>query len=123
MTPLHIAIALHYYEPRDGGVVFHSVRDAEAAARIHRDFIDAGLLELAGDNNHLKATDKLRLYIEEICKVPHPDEQPLLSADEHYSYADIVQEKNIGDATIKTRNAIIARVVDKYRADTPLAMM
>lgn len=123
MTPLHIEVALHYYKFRDAGVVAYTGCDIDTTVRIHREFLDAGLLEIAGDNNHWKATEKLSLYIEALCNVPLPAEQPVMSADENSPYAAILQEKNIGDATVKTRNAKIATVVDKYLTVTPLAKM
>lgn len=123
MTPLHIEVALHYYKSRDTEVVAYTGRDIDATARFHREFLDAGLLEIAGDNKHWKATDKLRLYLEALCNVPLPAEQPVMSADENSPYAAILQEKNIGDTTVKTRNAKIATVMDKYLAVTSRAKM
>jgi len=123
MTPLHIEIALHYFKSRGSKVAAFTGRDSDAAARIHREFLGAGLLEIAGDNRHWKGTDKLRLYVEALCDVPLPTAQSVHSADDHAPYAAILKEKNIGDTTVRTRNAKISTVVDRYRSLTPLAKM
>jgi hypothetical protein len=45
-------------------------RNSGASELIHREFADAGLLEIAGDNKHWKATDRMRQYVEALCRVP-----------------------------------------------------
>jgi hypothetical protein len=64
-----------------------------AIARIHDDFLEAGLREVADDNNHWKATDKLRLYVDALCNVPLVARQPAISPDENSTYAAIPREK------------------------------
>lgn len=98
-------------------------RDIDATARIHQEFLGAGLLEIAGDNKHWKVTDKLRLYVEALCDVPLPATQSVHSAEDIAPYAAILKESDIGDTTVRTRNAKISTVVDKYRTLTPLAKM
>ena len=100
MTPLHIEIALHYYKSRNTRAVVYTGRDTEAIARIHHEFLEAGLLAIAGENNRWKATEKLRLYIETLCSVPLADGQPVNSSHEDSPYAVILQANNIGDTTV-----------------------
>lgn len=123
MTPLHIEIALHYYKSRNTRAAIYTGRDTEAIARIHDEFLEAGLLAIAGENNRWKATEKLRLYIEALCNAPLAGGRPVNSPDEDSPYAAILQANNIGDTTVRTRNERIAMVVNKYLTVTPLAKM
>jgi hypothetical protein len=91
MTPLHIEIALHYYKSKNCRAVVNTSR--AAIARIHDEFLEAGLLEVAGDNNHWKATEKLRLYVDALCNVPLAARQPAISSDENSTCAATLREK------------------------------
>lgn len=123
MTPLHIEIALYYFKSRGSKTAAFTGRDIDAVARIHQEFLGAGLLENAGDNRHWKGTDKLRLYVEALCDVPVPATQSVHSSEDIAQYASILRDSDIGDTTVRTRNAIISTVLDKYRTVTPLAKM
>ena len=125
MTPLHIEIALHYCKSQDSEVAAYIGRDSDATAQIHREFADAGLLEIAGDNKHWKATERMHLYVEALCRVPLPINQPGMPPD-RISQPEAIQKeknKNIGDETINTRNQKIASVMDEYLATTPQAKL
>ncbi len=121
MTPLHIEIALHYSKSRDSDAAAYTGRDSDAAAQIHREFADAGLLEIAGDNKRWKVTERMRLYVEALCAVPLPVKQQGIQR-EGIPQPDARpknRNKNIGDETINTRNQKIAAVMDEYAATTP----
>lgn len=125
MTPLHIEIALHYSKPQDSAGVAYTGRDSDATAQIHREFAEAGLLEIAGDNKYWKATDRLRQYVEALCRVPLPNNIHGMQPD-RISPLDALQEKGhkfTGEETINTHNSKIAAAMDEYLANTPQSRM
>ena len=73
ITPLHIEIALHYFKSQNPDAIAYTGRDSDAVAQICHEFADAGLLEIADDNKHWKATDGMRQYVESICRVSLPE--------------------------------------------------
>ena len=125
MTPLHIEIALHYSRSKSSEVTAYVGRDSDATARIHRQFADAGLLEFAGDSKHWKATELMRRYVENLCRVSLPSNHPGVNNDGIAQLEAVMNERNkdIGEATINTRNYVIAAVMDEYWASTPLAKL
>ena len=54
-TPLHIEIALHYSKSEDSADVAYAGRDSDATAQVHREFADAGLLDVARDSKRQDA--------------------------------------------------------------------
>ncbi|MGA7749227.1 MAG: hypothetical protein WCA63_03690 [Gallionella sp.] len=121
ITLLHIEIALHYSKSQNSELVSYDGRDSSAAAQIHREFADAGLLEISGDHKHWKAIDRMRIYLETLCKVLLPANQTGKAPD-RISQPDATlkrSDKFIGDDTINTRNLKIAAAMDEYLAFTP----
>jgi len=122
ITPLHIEIALHYFRYQDSDAIAYIGHDSVAAEQVCHEFADAGLLEIADDNKHWKATDGLRQYVESICRVSLPNNAYM--RPDMVSHLDAIlngRNRRIGDETIKTRNAKIANVMNEYVTDYPLA--
>ena len=122
ITPLHIEIALHYFKSQYSDVIAYTGRDSDAVAQICHEFADAGLLEIADDNKHWKATDGMRQYVESICRVPLPKD--VCMRPDMISHLDAIlngRNRRVGEETIKTRNAKITNVMDEYVKDSPLA--
>lgn len=122
ITPLHIEIALHYFKSQNPDAIAYTGRDSDAVAQICHEFADAGLLEIADDNKHWKATDGMRQYIESICRVSLPKD--VCMRPDMISHLDAIlngRNSRVGEETIKTRNARIANVMDEYVKDSPLA--
>jgi len=122
ITPLHIEIALHYFKSQNSDAIAFTGRDSDAVAQICHEFADAGLLEIADDNKHWKATDGMRQYVESICRVPLPKD--VCMRPDMISHLDAIlngRNRRVGEETIKTRNAKITNVMDEYVKDSPLA--
>ena len=122
ITPLHIEIALHYFKSRDSGAIAYTGRDSDAVAQVCHEFADAGLLEIADDNKHWKATDVMRQYVDSLCGVSLPGNAG--TRPDMISHLDAIlngRNRRIGEETIKTRNAKITNVMDEYVKDSPLA--
>lgn len=125
ITPLHIEIALYYCKPRDSEAVACMGHNIDAVAQIHREFTEAGLLEITGDDKLWKATDGMHRYVEALCRVPLPVMQSEKAPD-NISQLDPTLEKRhkyIGDYTIKTRNSKIAAAMAEYLASAPQAIL
>ena len=116
-TPLHIEIALHYSKPHNSEPAAFKGHDSNAMAQVHREFAAAGLLEVAEDKRRWKATARMRLYLEELCKVPLPAKQNV-NISQPGSKAE-TGKGFIGNETINTRNTKIATAMDEYLASTP----
>ena len=124
ITPLHIEIALHYFKfkSQNSDAIAYTGRDSDAVAQICLEFADAGLLEIADDNKHWKATDGMRQYVESICRVSLPEN--VCMRPDMISHLDAIlngRNRHVGEETIKTRNAKITNVMDEYVKDSPLA--
>ncbi len=120
VTPLHIEIALHYFKYRDSTSLTYAGNNGELAEKIHREFIDAGLLEATSNNRLWKATNRLRQYIEILCKTPLSINEPKAPSDKNYQLDNLMRRSNkfIGEETINTRNSIIAAAMNEYLAST-----
>lgn len=124
ITPLHIEIALHYFKFKSQGsdAIAYSGRNSDAVTRICDEFANAGLLERTDDNKHWKATDRMRQYVESICRVSLPEN--VCMRPDMISHLDAIlngRNRRIGEDTVKTRNTKITNVMNEYVADSPLA--
>jgi hypothetical protein len=120
MTPLHIEVALHYFKSLDSSDTAYTGSDAGTTARIHRELIDAGLLEATGNNKHYKATAGLRSYMKSLCGVPLP------AKESGISQLDAKQNeggKYIGMETVGTRSSKIAALMEEYKSMAPKSKM
>lgn len=122
ITPLHIEIALYYFKSQGSDAIAFSGRDSDAVSRICHEFADAGLLESADDDKHWRATERMRQYVESICRVSLPEN--VCMRPDMISHLDAIlngRNGRIGEETIKTRNAKITNVINEYVTDSPLA--
>lgn len=124
MTPLHIEIALHYFNfnAQDLDPVAYPVCGSDAAALICHELAAAGLLEMTDSRKHWKATDGMRQYVESICGVSLPKNAGV--RPDMISHLDTIlngKNRRIGEDTVKTRNTKITNVMNEYVTASPLA--
>ena len=122
ITPLHIELALHYFKSQGSDAIEYTGCDSDVIVRICHEFAEAGLLEIADDNKHWKATDGMRQYVESICRVSLP--KNVCTRPDMIPHLDAIlngRNKRIGDDTVKTRNTKITNVMNEYIAASPLA--
>lgn len=122
ITPLHIGISLHYFNSQDSGAVAYKGLNSDAAVQVHHELADAGLLEFAGKDKRWKATDRMRQYVESLCRVPLPIKQEERPSDIISHLDTFLNNKNgtVGDNTINTK---IAAVMDEYVTIAPQAKL